>query len=546
MEKEQIFIGTPTSGSIAKGTLRKLDNKITVHNFKDLVFKNLASEQNTLLNAINRTKDEIQELTNAIQNDLAKGIIEFQLEILSDESFLKPILDSITKDTPSYVTWQKHLNKEIDEYLNSDNQYLQARYIDLADIRDRVLKNLTTTPNKNEAANMSISNPAIILLEDITPTEFLSLTKKNMVGIATIKGNLNSHVAILAQAQKIPMLIKLQTKLEQIPQSKTVILNAMDGTFICNPSTESLKKYQYHKQKFIEDEIAFEKILYEPCFTKDGKRIYVTINLDSVTILDKYRPQMCDGIGLVRTEFLFDEDSLADEQVQFEEYKKIIEWADNRPVYIRTLDIGGDKTTTKTDDELHSFLGLRGIRFSLADKKQFEIQLRALCRAAALGDLKLILPMVTIPDEIETTKNIIDKITAQLSKENIEYAVPNIGMMVEVPAAAINIESFNVDFFSIGSNDLIQYITAAKRNSNSSYVNSLADPRNQAIGKLIKNIIEVAHKKSITVCLCGQIASDPNFVPTLLELGLIHFSVVPSMTGKIKSAISNYKISKKS
>ena len=262
------------------------------------------------------------------------------------------------------------------------------------------------------------------------------------------------------------------------------------------------------------------------------------LNVDDPAALRELDPAHCDGIGLTRTEFLFHGRELPDEERQYQAYAAVLRWAAGRPVIIRTLDAGGDKPIpgVTLDGEVNPFLGLRGLRLALARPEVFRVQLRALARAAALGPLKVMAPMVSVPAEMARFRALFDEVAADLAAAGIEAATPPLGMMVEVPAAALTAGAFEADFLSVGSNDLIQYVMAASRDN--AAVASLYDPRSPAVLELIRRVVDAGRARGIEVSLCGEMASDPELVPLLLEAGLRRLSVAPAALGAVKAAIA--------
>ena len=279
----------------------------------------------------------------------------------------------------------------------------------------------------------------------------------------------------------------------------------------------------------------------KPAVTADGEAVRVMINLDDPASLDALSPAFCDGIGLTRTEFLFKDGQLPGEEAQAQVYRKVVAWAAGRPVTIRSLDAGGDKPIAGVtpEGETNPFLGVRGLRLSLQHPEIFSVQLRALARAAAVGPLKIMVPMVTRPEEIVTVRSLLDKALAALAAAGVAHGRPELGMMVEVPAAALTAESFAVDFYSIGSNDLVQYTTASARDN--AAVAALADPRNPAVAALIRACVVAAEHRQVEVSLCGEMASDPQLLPLLLDCGLRCLSVTPAQLAHVKLAISRYR-----
>ena len=264
------------------------------------------------------------------------------------------------------------------------------------------------------------------------------------------------------------------------------------------------------------------------------------INVEDPDALDELNPEICDGVGLFRTEFLFMGGTLPSEEVQYEAYKRMVLWADGRPVTIRTLDAGGDKPIAgiTADGESNPFLGQRGLRLSLANPTRFRIQLRALCRAAALGPVKIMLPMVTIPSELSSAADHLDAALKELEEAGAQFERPALGIMVETPAAALTASDWSADFYSIGSNDLVQYVTACARDNPN--VAALASPSNPAVLELIERTVKAGKSRGVEVSICGEMASDPEYVHTLLELGLDTLSVAANSVGRVKHIISAF------
>lgn len=319
------------------------------------------------------------------------------------------------------------------------------------------------------------------------------------------------------------------------------ILDAEEGRLILNPRRQTRARFARRMADLGTAAAFAAEYLARPAATRAGRWIEVAINVDEPDIVDGIDPAHCDGIGLTRTEFLFSGPlGLPDEERQFAVYAKLIGWANGRPVTIRTLDAGGDKPIAglTRDGESNPFLGLRGIRLSLARPEIFRVQLRALARAAALGPLKVMLPMVTVPREVEDTRGLLHQAVDELSGRRMSAAMPSLGMMVEVPAAAISVAAFDVDFYSIGSNDLVQYVTATSRDS--ADVAALHDPLNPAVLELIARVVAHGETCGRYVGLCGDMASDSRYLSALLDLGLKSISVAPARLAQVKAEIARH------
>ncbi|HEX9449072.1 MAG TPA: putative PEP-binding protein, partial [Dongiaceae bacterium] len=329
----------------------------------------------------------------------------------------------------------------------------------------------------------------------------------------------------------------------KVQPGTTVIVDAQHGGVSIAPDAAIVAAAERRRQGVEAEMAAAEAGRFNAARTADGTDIKVLINIAGIADVENIDPGICDGIGLVRTEFLFRQDGkLPDESEQFEVYRRILSWAQQRPVTIRTLDAGGDKPIAglTVPGEGNPFLGQRGLRLSLARPEVFCVQLRALCRAALAGNLKIMLPMVTIPGEVEAARQLLDAVMAELEADGVACARPSLGIMVEVPAAALTPERFAADFFSIGSNDLTQYTLAAARDLDS--VASLGDAGDPAVLKLIAMTAAYGREAGREVSLCGDAAADPQLVPALLKAGLRSLSVAPSAVGRVKAAIATTRL----
>jgi phosphotransferase system enzyme I (PtsI) len=314
------------------------------------------------------------------------------------------------------------------------------------------------------------------------------------------------------------------------------LVDADAGEVVLDPDSAARAAYLDRKATAAADAAGLSAWLDREAATADGTRVAVHLNIADVSELDGLDPRFCDGIGLVRTELLFP--GLPDEQTQYEAYRRIAEWAAGRPVTIRTLDAGADKPVPGLilEAESNPFLGLRGIRLSLRHPAMFRVQLRALARAAVHGAVRIMLPMVTVPEELEAARRLLDEAIADLAEEGVPARRPPLGIMVEVPAAAIAIDRFDADFFSIGSNDLTQYVTAAGRDIGT--VADLADPLNPAVLRLIASVVEYGRLAGRVVSLCGDAGADPALIAHLLRAGLRSLSVAPTALARAKQAIA--------
>lgn len=471
------------------------------------------------------------------QDTLAGDILEFQLALLDDEDLLAPVFAAVADGTSAHDAWATHLDAEIAEYRAGDDEYMSARADDLLDLKTRVLAALF---GSDIDVNGGPADGAILVAGDLTPSRFLELDWNVVAGAATTGGSRTSHVSILARARGVPLVVGLKAMLSEIDDGAPALLDAEEGRLVTAPSATTLATIEARMRERRALQRRAEQALTEIATTRTGERVHVLLNVDDPGGLDALDSAHCDGIGLTRTEFLFHEGRLPNEDEQYDVYRRIIVWAAGRQVTIRTLDAGGDKpipgVTPENDD--NPFLGVRGLRLSLRHPDLFRIQLRALARAAVHGSLKVMLPMVTVPVELDRTRALLRQVVAELTDAGVPCRLPALGMMVEVPAAALTAERFDADFYSIGSNDLVQYTTACAR-GNPDLVD-LADPLNPAVLQLIHATVRAGGARGVEVSLCGDMASDPATVPALLDTGLRTLSVAAAQLGRIKLAVAAY------
>ncbi len=491
-------------------------------------------ERGVLVQAIAHASEQLDKLAQS-QDEMGAEILEFQTALLEDEDLLAPVYAAVETGLPADQAWMRVIDGEIVEYREGEDDYFRARADDLLDLRDRVLSVL----QGKEPARIELDGD-IIVARDLTPSRFLELDWSVYRGAALCGGSPTSHVAILARARGIPLVVGLEDALETLQEACPAVLDAESGRLILGPTPGTLEEIagRLHARKA--DDAAARSLIGEAAATARGEHVEILINADDPRVLAEVPVAQCDGIGLTRTEFLFSDGMLPDAQKQYEVYRDLVTWAEGRPVIIRTLDAGGDKPIpgVTVDDESNPFLGLRGVRLSLITPEVLKQQLRALARAAALGPLKIMIPMVTVPEEVDAVRALLNAVLSELAAEGVAHARPQIGMMVEVPAAALTAERFKVDFFSIGSNDLIQYTTACARDNPA--VTRLANPKNPAVLELIRRTVEAAARMGVEVSLCGDMASDPERIPDLLDCGLRRLSVAPAQVGRVKLAVRRY------
>jgi phosphotransferase system enzyme I (PtsI) len=495
------------------------------------------SEGRRLAAAVEQAGRRLEALM-AESEDLGADILAFQVALLEDPELTAPAEASIAAGTGAATAWRAALDAQIDDFRQAEDAAFAARAVDLEDLRDRVLALLAgEDPDGQETAVKG----AIYLAQTLTPSRFLATDWTRYQGAALLGGSAAGHVAILARARGVPLIVGLEAPSGSFAEGQPAVLDGEAGRLIVDPTAETSQAYRLRCAQAAAEAEAEASYLGNPARTAAGEPVTVLINLDDLSLLQTVDPATCDGIGLVRTEmFMGDPNKVTDEDAQLRDYQRILDWAQGKPVTIRTLDVGGDKPIAglTPEDESNSFLGLRGLRLSLARPEIFRVQLRALARAAVRGHLKVMLPMVTTTEELSQARVLFEEVVAELSDAGIEGALPPLGMMVEVPAAALSIADFGADFLSIGSNDLIQYTTAASRDNEA--VANLYDPANPAVLALIRRVVDHGRSAGLEVSLCGDMASDPASLGVLLDLGLRTISVAPAALGRVKRAIAGH------
>ncbi|RWC92720.1 MAG: phosphoenolpyruvate--protein phosphotransferase [Mesorhizobium sp.] len=520
--------GIPASAGYAEGPLFDLDRPPAAYTSKSSAAEEIAALETAIGKAVSR----LSAMIETADGDAA-GILEFHIAMLQDDALSAPAFASIGADQAADVAWRAALDAEIAGYDASDQDYFRARAADLRDIRDQVLRALS------EDGEPTAPLGAIFHGEDVAPTRFLEIDWSAGGGIALRAGSTASHVAMLARARGVPMVVGLGT----FPGSLAgmALLDAEHGGMVLSPSPAEIDAFRQSSSSFAARQGAAQSFLTRPAETKAGTAVRVQVNIANPSDVDGIDISTCDGVGLMRTEFLFGK-TLPDEETQYRAYRKVLEWAGEKPVTIRTVDAGGDKPVAGlTVEETNPFLGLRGIRLSLKRRDIFRVQIRALLRAAIHGNLKVMFPMIATPEEYSQAAALFAEEQASLTARGVAQKMPPLGIMVEVPSVAIAPEAFaNVAFFSIGSNDLTQYVMAAARdNAAVTYLNSVRHP---AVLRLMEAMVRFGRETEIPVSLCGDAGGDPAAIPALLECGLRDLSVAPAQLAMAKAAIAEVPV----
>jgi len=486
--------------------------------------------------AIARAYAELEALADRLQGpDGTDGreILAFQLALLDDPSLAAPAFAALQPGGEGAPTaeaaWMAALDAEIIPYLSDPDEHFHARASDLIDLRDRVRAQLR--PGDAEALQATAKPAgAVLLADDLTPSQFLTLDWSSGGAIVLAQGSCASHVALLARSRAIPMLVGTGV----LPVgARVACVDGESGAVIFDPEPATLARFAQRLDAAARIRLQAPPALERPVLTASGEAVKLLLNIDDPAQLRDLDPRVCDGIGLARSEFLFlasgaadPATGLPDEDTQTQLYGDLLRWAGGRPVTVRTLDLGGDKPHPgQTATEIDPALGLRGLRLSLLHPEGFLIQLRALARAACEGDLRVLLPMVTLPQEFEAAAARLDQALAELEAAGVPCRRPALGVMLEVPAAALAAERFNADFYAIGSNDLSQYTLAAGRSD--ADLAALQRAGWPLVLELIGLCIKAAERRGRPICLCGEAATDPGQLEDLLSAGLRAISVPP-------------------
>ncbi|WP_343012695.1 phosphoenolpyruvate--protein phosphotransferase [Gemella morbillorum] len=511
---------------------------------KEVKIEDVEAEVKRFEDAIEASK---KELTIIKENALASlgadkaAVFEAHLLILDDPEFM----GTVKTDIESKVINAEYAFKETSDMFISmfeamDNEYMKERAADIRDVSKRILAHLLGVDLPNPSL---IDEEVIVIAEDLTPSDTAQLNKKYVKGFATNIGGRTSHSAIMARSLEIPAVVGTSSITEDVKNGDVLILDGLDGVVLVNPDEATTAEYKEKHAKFEAQKAEWAKLVTEKSVTKDGHEVILAANIGTPADLEGVKNNGGEAVGLYRTEFLYmGRDQLPTEDEQFEAYKAVLEGMGDKPVVVRTLDIGGDKELPYLDlpKEMNPFLGFRAIRLCLEEKDLFRTQLRALLRASVYGKLCVMFPMIATVQEFRAAKALFLEEKEKLVAEGV--AVSNdieLGIMVEIPSTAVIADIFakEVDFFSIGTNDLIQYTMAADRMSEK--VSYLYQPYNPAILRLVKNVIEASHKEGKWTGMCGEMAGDSLAIPLLLGMGLDEFSMSATSILQARSQIKN-------
>jgi len=546
---EKVLRGIPVSAGVCRGKILVLD-KIG-HNVarRDLADAEVPEEINRLEKALLGARQQILDVQRKLAGTLGAehaSIFDAHLLVLEDPA----LIDEAVRVIQSEKVNAEHAFHTVSERYAAalsrvDDEYLRERVSDMRDVTGRVLNHLL---GRNEELDLRhLKEPCIIIAHDLTPSKTAQMDRQNVLGFATDIGSKTSHTAIMARSLRIPAVVGLKNASEELEAGQYALLDGFNGVIIINPTDQTLFEYGQLIRKQVTLEEKLRDVLTQPAVTLDNHRVLLTANIEQAEDAKTVKSSGADGVGLFRTEYLFiNRDTLPTEDEQYEAYRQVALALKPQPVVIRTLDLGGDKFLSHlhVPTEMNPFLGWRAIRFCLQQRDVFGGQLRAILRASAEGNVKMMYPMISGLDELNQANALLEEFKSELRAQNVTFDENlEVGVMIEIPSAAMVADSLarRCKFFSIGTNDLIQYALAVDRMNEK--IAHLYEPTHPAILRLIKNTVDAAHARKVWVSVCGEMAGDPVLAPLLIGLGVDELSAAPPLLAQIKYLIRRLKVS---
>ncbi len=526
-----MYKGTGASPGIALGRALVIEHSELVIEKKTI--ENIDEEIQKLESAVKVSKEELTKVKEKALAELGEHeaeIFEAHLLVLEDPELIGSAISKI-RDEKVNADYALNEIKEmfVAMFESMDNEYMRERAADIKDVTNRVLRHILGIKVVDLAG---LDEEVVLIAHDLTPSDTATMNKNMVLGFLTDIGGRTSHTAIMARTLEIAAVVGLNDITKKVKDGDYIVFNGDTGEVIVNPYEETKAKYASLKEEFEEYRKSLELLKGQASITTDGRHVELAGNIGSPNDVEGLIKNDAEGVGLYRTEFLYmdKEDSFPTEEEQYEAYKAVLEGMNNKPIVIRTLDIGGDKELPyfEMEAEMNPFLGYRAIRLCLDRKDIFKTQLRALYRASVHGKLRIMFPMISSLEELLDAKEVIKEVLKELDAENIAYSNDvEVGMMIEIPSAAVisDVLAKHVDFFSIGTNDLIQYTCAVDRMNQK--ISHLYNQFNPAVLRLIKMVIDNAHKEGKWVGMCGESAGDQRMIPILLGFGLDEFSMSP-------------------
>jgi phosphotransferase system enzyme I (PtsI) len=546
---EQSFRGIPVSAGVCRGRILVIGRTRPSIGKRDLSEAELQDEVSRLERSLVQTRHQILDVQRRVSEGMgaAEGsIFDAHLLVLEDRTLLDEVIRVIQAQK---VNAEYAFHSVAERYAATlaaiEDDYLRERATDMRDVTTRVLNNLLGL--EDEVDLRHLKEPCIVISHDLTPSNTAQLDKRNVLGFGTDVGSKTSHTAIMARSLRIPAIVGLKDASTRLESGQYALLDGFNGIIIVNPTDQTLFEYGQLIKKQVTLEEKLRDLQLKPAVTLDGQRVFLSANIESPKDTDAVKAAGAEGVGLFRTEYLFiNRERPPSEEQQYQAYREAAQALKPLPVVIRTLDLGGDKFLAHLPlpREMNPFLGWRAIRFCLQEQDIFRDQLRAILRASAEGNVKMMYPMISGLDELNQANALVEQFKGELRSESIRFDENlEIGAMIETPSAVIVADSLakRLKFFSIGTNDLIQYSLAVDRMNEK--IAHLYEPTHPAIVRLIKATIDSAHRHKIWVSVCGEMASDPVFAALLLGLGVDELSAAPPLVAPVKFLVRRLKIS---
>lgn len=543
--QEKIWHGLPVSPGVAEAVVHVLQDSFDEPAEESIGVGDVEKELSRLDQAMSATKREIQALQRTIEDrgeSSEAEIFETHLMILEDVSILDHVRRTVrTKLKNVDAVYYKLMCRHIEALRGVDDPYLRERYLDLKDITQRVMRHL----RGDHRAELSFDTPVIIVAHDLTPSDTVQLDRSMVRGFAVEMGSVNSHAAIIARSLGTPAVVRLHGLINELVSGESVVLDGTEGLLIQRPSAETLARYRQLEAQTEAQEDMLHGLSLQPAITTDGRKILVGANGEFIDELDSIAESGAEEVGLFRTEFVYLEDPDASEDALADLYVQVVCRMAPKPVIFRTLDLGGDKLDPRlaAEPEPNPFLGWRGIRVSLGRPEFFKRQLRALLRASCHGPIGIMFPMVCGVDEVIGAKAVLAECRAELEAAGLQFVNKiEVGAMIEIPSAAVTADLIapEVDFFSLGTNDLIQYSLAVDRLNDR--VADLYQATHPGVLRLIRQVVEAGRNAGVRVGICGEMGGDIELTPLLVGLGLDELSVSCGQVPRVKQAVRKLQL----
>jgi phosphotransferase system enzyme I (PtsI) len=547
-DKEVRFEGAGVSPGIARGRIHVVRDELDEVVHYRIAPSQIPDEISRFETALIQTRMQILELQQRIAESIGAkdaAIFDAHLLVVEDRTLIDEVLRKLETDLCNVESVFQEVATRYAETLNKiDDPYLRERALDIQDVTKRVIRNLQ---GKAPRTFVALQEPHVLVAHNLTPSDTASINRANVLGIATDLGSRTSHAAILARSLNLPAVVGLHDITAKVESGQDVLLDGTDGCLIVHPRPDTIAHYARIESRRARVTAQLKQLRETTSITRDGRHIVLSANIELPQDVDVVEANGAEGVGLYRTEFLYlNRPTLPSEDEQYETYRKVAERVRPDPLIIRTFDLGGDKLapgTVDIADELNPFLGWRAIRFCLENVDIFKTQLRAILRASAVGNVKVMFPMISGLDELRGAVAVLEECKQELRNLGTEMAERiEVGAMIEIPSAAIcaSVLAPEVDFFSIGTNDLIQYALAVDRVNEK--IAHLYEPTHPAILRLLKMVADAAHTNRIWVGVCGEMAGDIALIPLLLGLGMDELSTAAILVPRVKRAVQSLTI----